>query len=159
MAFAPKRILVPLAIDLLGEEAWQQHIVDVATDVAIAFTGELALMTVVSSSGISPGLAQDITGETRRVAQELLDARMGAAEKKLLEHGALAKARGVSCELLVRSAVENVPRLICEAIEEWRADLVVMGSHGRRKVHQLLLGTVAERVAHTSPKPVLLIRR
>lgn len=39
-----------------------------------------------------------------------------------------------------------------------RADLIVMGTHGRRGVKRLLLGSVAESVVREAPCPVLLIR-
>ena len=39
-----------------------------------------------------------------------------------------------------------------------RADLVVMGTHGRRGLSHLVLGSVAEKVVRTSPRPVLALR-
>jgi nucleotide-binding universal stress UspA family protein len=51
---------------------------------------------------------------------------------------------------------------VYEAIEEeataWGADLVVIGTHGRRGIRRLLLGSVAEGVTRISNRPVLLIR-
>ncbi|HYA38367.1 MAG TPA: universal stress protein, partial [Candidatus Methylomirabilis sp.] len=41
----------------------------------------------------------------------------------------------------------------------WPADVVVLGTHGRRGVERLLLGSVAEGVARLSTVPVLLIPR
>jgi len=38
------------------------------------------------------------------------------------------------------------------------ADLIVMGTHGRRGVSHLFIGSVAERVVRTSPCPVLTVR-
>ncbi|MFZ5876482.1 MAG: universal stress protein [Nitrospirota bacterium] len=39
------------------------------------------------------------------------------------------------------------------------ADLIVMGTHGRRGVNHLLVGSVAERVVRTSTCPVLTVRQ
>jgi nucleotide-binding universal stress UspA family protein len=51
------------------------------------------------------------------------------------------------------------PRLVIqETAVQLRADLIVMGTHGRRGVSRLLLGSVAEEVARTAPCPVLLVR-
>ena len=47
---------------------------------------------------------------------------------------------------------------ILEAIAETKADLVVMGTHGRRGVSHTLLGSVAEKVVRMSPVPVLTVR-
>jgi nucleotide-binding universal stress UspA family protein len=47
---------------------------------------------------------------------------------------------------------------ITEAARRWSADLVVIGSHGRRGVDRALLGSVAEGVARRAPCPVLIVR-
>ncbi len=44
-----------------------------------------------------------------------------------------------------------------EAIR-WQADLIVIGTHGRRGFRHLLLGSVAEGVIRMAAQPVLLIR-
>jgi len=49
--------------------------------------------------------------------------------------------------------------VIEETAAEIGADLIVMGTHGRRGVSRLLLGSVAESVARTAPCPVLLVRK
>jgi hypothetical protein len=43
--------------------------------------------------------------------------------------------------------------------EEWDADLVIMGSHGRTGLARLLLGSVARNVLHHASCSVLVIRR
>jgi nucleotide-binding universal stress UspA family protein len=47
---------------------------------------------------------------------------------------------------------------IVRAARARRADLIVMGTHGRTGVSRLLLGSVASRVIATSPCPVLTVR-
>ena len=46
---------------------------------------------------------------------------------------------------------------IVEAAKEQRADLIVIGTHGRTGIARLLIGSVAERVVRTSPVPVLTV--
>jgi nucleotide-binding universal stress UspA family protein len=66
-----------------------------------------------------------------------------------------------------RTGVSDVERIttvgqptqsIIDAIEEHHVDHVVMGSHGRRGVSRLLLGSVAENVVRRSPVPVTIAR-
>jgi nucleotide-binding universal stress UspA family protein len=47
---------------------------------------------------------------------------------------------------------------IVRAARSMRADLIVMGTHGRRGVSKFFLGSVAERVIATAPCPVLTVR-
>jgi nucleotide-binding universal stress UspA family protein len=46
---------------------------------------------------------------------------------------------------------------ILEAAREVRADLIVMGTHGRHGLVRTLLGSVTEKVVRTSPVPVLVV--
>jgi len=47
---------------------------------------------------------------------------------------------------------------ILSYVEEHGVDLVVMGTHGRRGLQRLLIGSVAEEVLRTAPCPVLTVR-
>jgi nucleotide-binding universal stress UspA family protein len=74
------------------------------------------------------------------------------------------------CESKVRQAgvpvetklFENLDLSLCQRVlrlaEEWQADLVVIGTHGRRGVRRLVLGSDAEQIVRTSVVPVLLVR-
>jgi len=46
--------------------------------------------------------------------------------------------------------------IVAEAVE-WKADLVVAGTHGRSGLTHLLMGSVAEGILRTSPVPMLLV--
>ncbi|HVF47233.1 MAG TPA: universal stress protein [Pyrinomonadaceae bacterium] len=50
-------------------------------------------------------------------------------------------------------------RRIVEAAEEWKADLIVMGTHGRTFWSRALLGSVSDPVAHHANCSVLIVRK
>ena len=52
---------------------------------------------------------------------------------------------------------DDIAHSILRVSNEWAADLVVMGTHGRRGFRRLILGSVAERFLRISSRPVLLI--
>jgi nucleotide-binding universal stress UspA family protein len=51
-----------------------------------------------------------------------------------------------------------VGAVIAEYAEMWPADLIVIGTHGRRGIRRLVMGSDAEYVVRTTPVPVLLVR-
>lgn len=57
---------------------------------------------------------------------------------------------------------ESVGAAAADAIlrdaKKWRADIIVAGTHGRRGVRRLVLGSDAEQIVRLSPVPVLLVR-
>jgi nucleotide-binding universal stress UspA family protein len=80
------------------------------------------------------------------------------------EVGELAQA---SLDALAPGAPEVTQRIvrtghpreaIAAAAREVGADLIVVGSHGRRGVSQLFMGSVAEHVVRHAPVPVLVVR-
>ena len=42
--------------------------------------------------------------------------------------------------------------------DEVNADLIIMGSHGRRGIQKVMLGSVAQNVLTQSPIPVLIVK-
>ncbi len=65
----------------------------------------------------------------------------------------------VETELLERVPFGlRISDMLVEDARHWRADLIVIGTHGRRGVNHLVLGSVAEKVVRTAATPVLLIR-
>lgn len=75
-------------------------------------------------------------------------------QEKLDKQVARYADRGVTGRL-----IEGVPYMtIVQTAEEMKADLIVMGTHGRTGLMHLLLGSVAERVVRLSPIPVLTLR-
>jgi nucleotide-binding universal stress UspA family protein len=61
----------------------------------------------------------------------------------------------------VATAIEEgiAKSVIVEAASQWPADLVVMGSHGRKGLARFLLGSVSEGVSRHAPCSVLIVRK
>lgn len=90
----------------------------------------------------------------------LIDARYAVAEKTLSAARESVQASGLKVETqLLDTAVpsQHVAAAIAEAAASWPADLVVLGTHGRRGMERWLLGSVAEGVARRASMPVLLV--
>ncbi|KWK05153.1 universal stress protein [Burkholderia stagnalis] len=68
-------------------------------------------------------------------------------------------ARGVSgaTQIVDVDAGEDIAHRILSAAQQIGADLIVMGTHGRRGFRRLVLGSVAERVLRGAACPVLMI--
>ena len=132
-----------------------------AADVAFAYGRELARTF---------GAALDVL----HVADNVL-ARGYAAEgfmasypelQRDVEEAALKRLEALVCDedravLNARtvSRVSTSPALaIVDYAREARADLIIMGTHGRGAMAHLLMGSVAERVVRTAPCPVLTVR-
>jgi len=64
----------------------------------------------------------------------------------------------VETSLLETLGVTRIATEIVDAAKKWPADLIVLGTHGRRGFVHLLLGSVAEDVVRIATTPVLLIR-
>jgi len=77
---------------------------------------------------------------------------LAKAQRFALKHK--VKAKAILREMLSGPAAYPIVR---EA-RKVGADLIVLGTHGRRGVRRLVLGSDAEQVVRTAPVPVLLVR-
>jgi len=83
------------------------------------------------------------------------DAYALEAEKELAKVASHARER---FPRVGSSVVKGEPwEEILRAAKERGADLIVMGTHGRRGLSRVFLGSVAEKVVRLSPVPVLTI--
>jgi len=88
--------------------------------------------------------------------EALLDGYEAEAERHVAAVADRARESGVDVETAV---IRGAPyRAILDRAEAVDADLVVMGSHGRRGLERYLLGSTTERVLRLSPAPVLVLR-
>ncbi len=72
--------------------------------------------------------------------------------------GALQRHRHPGVQLRGRVICNDARDAVLQAADELQADLVVMGTHGRRGLRRALLGSVAESVLRTAHCPVLVVR-
>ncbi len=82
--------------------------------------------------------------------------------RKILEKAqGTAREAGMEAEpqlLEIEALGHRIADLIGEEARSWPADLIVVGTHGRRGLHRLFLGSVAEGIVRGATVPVLLIR-
>jgi nucleotide-binding universal stress UspA family protein len=79
---------------------------------------------------------------------------------KILSDGlAVAKAAGVETDTVLYDQFgERLAEVVSDAAKRWNADLIVVGTHGRRGVGRVLMGSGAEQIIRMAPVPVLVIR-
>jgi nucleotide-binding universal stress UspA family protein len=126
---------------------------DEAVKVAKASRGQLLLVHVVNEIVMTPEYLPAAYYD--RIFQSLRGSGL-----KLLEQAADQVSRAdLSCEQkLVEIAGARVADEIVKQASEWSADLIVMGTHGRRGLNRLALGSDAELVLRLSAVPLLLVR-
>ena len=80
--------------------------------------------------------------------------------KKLLQNAMdAAAALGVNADTqLINKPGQRLGENVADEAQNWGADLVVVGTHGRRGLGRMLLGSGAEQVVRLSPVPVLMVR-
>jgi nucleotide-binding universal stress UspA family protein len=142
-----RRILHPTDFSKASAAAYKR-----AVDMAKANRAELVLVHVltpaipmVADGYVSPQVYEDMANATRAYGQKHLTALIGKA-----------KQAGVRVKGLL---LEGVPHeRIAQAARSRKADLLVIGTHGRTGFAKLFLGSVASRVLAVAPCPVLAVR-
>jgi nucleotide-binding universal stress UspA family protein len=155
MRFSPRKILLPVGpFEEADSGDMSSLALEAVVDLAKRFDSEVVLLTVaVPPTGLGLG---DLPTAVSEVVEEVRDAQRSYAKEKLDELAATAREEGV--EISARVVIgTQVARYIVETAEEEKVDVIALPSHDRRGVKRLLLGSVAERVAHLAHMPVLLL--
>jgi nucleotide-binding universal stress UspA family protein len=103
----------------------------------------------------------NINLDTPQALAAFLEAARHAGHKILEQALAEAHKSGVEADTRLLEVDTFQHRIADQVLKEaraWPADLIVLGTHGRRGLTHLLLGSVAESIVRLSPLPVLLIR-
>jgi len=142
-----RRILHPTDFSAPSNAAFKK-----AIEMAKASRAELLIVHVINpiipvagEGYVSPKMYEDLAASTRAWARKQLD-RLLVKAKKSGVRGKGVLAEGAAHEQIARIAKAK------------RADLVVMGTHGRSGFAKLFLGSVAGRVVAAAPCPVLTVK-
>lgn len=145
MLTAPTNILVPTDFSTQAEAA-----LDYACALASKLGATVHLLSVISIPALGvPELGAALTASA---IDDMLTDQKVALDK-------LADARRAKVpigKVLMRSG--DARDVIPNVAEEIHADLIVMGTHGRRGLSRALLGSVTEYIVRVSNIPVLTVR-
>jgi nucleotide-binding universal stress UspA family protein len=100
---------------------------------------------IMGDGYVSPQVYEDLEARAR-----------GSAQKQIRKQVEKAKQAGARVKGLLLEGVAH--ERIAQAARARKADLVVIGTHGRTGFAKLFLGSVASRVLAVSPCPVLTVR-
>ncbi len=141
----PKTILVPTDFSSAAS---------VATEYAVGLAKELGAKVVLLHAYEIPILGFP---EAPLVATPEMVANIANTTQKALET-MVAKFAGRGVDVTPVLKTGDAREIVHAVAEEVNADLIVMGTHGRRGLSRALLGSVTEEVIRTSTRPVLTLR-
>jgi len=144
-----QRILVPIDGSSTSQLGLREAIM-----LAKLTGGQLRLMHVIDQLSTSrarsayEGYSANWLAAARREANTLLE-----------DAAALARSEGVEADTLLHDSYSpHLSEVVVEEAGRWQADLIVLGTHGRRGVGRLLMGSGAESIMRFAKQPVLLVR-
>ncbi|MEM9089155.1 MAG: universal stress protein [Cyanobacteria bacterium P01_F01_bin.53] len=152
-----QRILV--ALDLLEPDVFET-----ALSLATATHADLLLLHVLSARAFSAppvpfGSRMDYSVALSQHTWELYQKQWQAFVEESLEtlrtYTGRAEVAGVNADFM-QSENEPGPG-ICSMASTWNADMIVMGSHQRRGLSELFLGSVSNYVMHHAPCSVMVV--
>ena len=144
-----QRILVPVD----GSETANKALV-AALQMARESSGRVRLVHVVEELAYLTGYEQ-----YGGYSGELVSAMREAGNKVLDDALSIARSAGVQADSRLYDKLgERLAEVVAEAADDWKADLVVVGTHGRRGLGRMLLGSGAEQILRLARVPVLVIR-
>lgn len=144
-----QRILVPV-----DGSATSNAGLDEAVKLAKLLGAQLRLLHVVDQMPLAVSAEGFGTGSF-----DLLGMLKEAGARILSDAKARVQSAGVAADaLLIDSPGSRLSDQVAAVAREWRADLIVLGTHGRRGIGRVLMGSDAEQVVRNAPVPVLLYR-
>jgi len=155
------RILVAVDPDELNAA-----LVDKAIDLAAATGAEIKFISLLTTYGEGappmfayPGLTGYPPGIEDSVWQDYqkrYEAYRTRSSNNLQRFKTKAQAAGISADTV--QFLDSPGRAICDAAEQWKADLVMVGSRGRKGLSEIFLGSVSNYVMHHAACSVMIVQ-
>jgi len=144
-----QKILVPVDGSPTSSRGLQE-----AIKLAKLTGARLRLMHVVDQISFAVGMeaATMVTSEMMQMVRESGEAVLKKARARVEKAG--LRVDTVLCDGIAGRVCDHV----VEQAEAWHADLIVLGTHGRRGFGRLLMGSDAEMIVRMAIVPVLLVR-
>ena len=140
------RIVVATDFSECAQEAWElARRIAAAPGSALVLTHVLTEVPLYGEGVFNIETARKVRDGARKWAETALEDWVGKA-----------RAAGLSARAALRTGVPH-EEIVALAQDE-RADLIVIGTHGRGGINRALLGSVADRVVRLAPCPVLTVR-
>lgn len=108
----------------------------------------LKLMPTPTAVVVAPFMIQDYFGLRKQWIDE--------GEKLVAQTATQLKNAGF--RVIPRVEEGDAKRVILDSAEQWKADLILLGSHSRRGMDRVLLGSVSEAIARNAPCSVEIVR-
>lgn len=144
-----KNILVPVDDSPISYAA-----IEHAEKLAKAFNGHLTVLSVLA---VDPMVGVDFYKFAPSITEFVLAAEKNAQER-LNDIQQTLSGHGVSVSVRINRDISTAEAILKTA-DEINADLIVMGSHGRKGLKKLVLGSVAQEVLGICPLPILIIKQ
>ncbi|MGI4721336.1 MAG: universal stress protein [Janthinobacterium lividum] len=124
-----------------------------AIELARSSGGSIVALSIAVPEAFLPSIEGGIVLDPGQQIDALLEHAHGYVTK-LAES---VRQAGIDCTPITRIHPDPA-RAIVDASREYRCDLIVMGSHGRRGLSRLLAGSVTQEVLAYSTVPVMVLR-
>lgn len=111
----------------------------------------------ICSSKIYAISVVEVNQEFESLAPDLVEKIEDETRKHLESVKAQITEEGLECETIVHQGEEPYEFIVSEA-DKQKADIIVMGSHGRHGIKRLLMGSVTSRVIGHAPCSVLVVK-
>ena len=120
-----------------------------AITLAQALKSKMRFIFILDTFIYATASGLDVTEQVRAIGQDILDKAVAKAAHAGVE---------ASMQILETSGMP-VAEAILDDAKSWKAQLIVLGTHGRSGLTHLVMGSDAEKVVKSSTVPVLLVRQ